>query len=258
VSEAGEQLSAISAAEYDRQWAQLQDFIRYNPGARHRRRLLERLVRRGDAPSTVLDAGCGLGEIVQLMHGVFPDAAITGVDISEVALESNARRFPFATFELLNIEQSKLDRVFDLVISSEVVEHLEDQPRAVAHLAEMVAPGGSLVVSVPAGKIFATERTFGHVRHPDLEWLRAAIEEHGLVVTDAFRWGFPTYLALKYVVNARPDMTMREFGWGTYGVVKRSLNDAIYYATFLNRMDSARGCQTFVRATRPAASTRAA
>ena len=86
----------------------------------------------------------------------------------------------------------------------------------------MVAPGGALVVSVLAGKMFATEKTFGHVRHPELGWLRGAVEQSGLVVTDAFRWGYPTYLALKYAVTRWPEMSMREFGQGSYGPFKRS------------------------------------
>jgi SAM-dependent methyltransferase len=251
VGDPGSGRSALTGSEYDEQWAQLQDFIHYNPGARHRRRLIARLVRAGDLPATVLDVGCGLGEITELLHGVFPDASITGVDISELALESNRRRFPFATFEVLDVQRGALDRSFDLVVSSEVIEHLEDQSAAVAHLAGMVAPGGALVVSVPAGRMFTTEKTFGHVRHPELDWLASTIEAQGLTVTEAFRWGYPTYLALKYAVNARPEMSMREFGWGTYGPIKKRLNDAIYLANFLNLRNSSRGCQTFIRAARP-------
>lgn len=247
----GEKL-ALSGTEYDRQWGLLSDFIRYNPGARHRRRLLTRLVRAGQAPGTVLDVGCGLGELVEMLHDLYPTAAITGVDISEHALDANSTRFPFASFGLLDVERDRLDRQFDLVISSEVIEHLDEQAEAVSNLCAMVAPGGALVVSVPAGKVFATEKSFGHVRHPELGWLEGAVGRAGLTVTDAFRWGFPTYLALKYVVNARPEMTMREFGSGTYSPFKRRLNDAIYLGTFACVKESSKGCQTFLRAVRPA------
>ncbi len=178
-----------------------------------------------------------------MLRRLFPHADITGVDISELALESNARRFPFDTFEVLDIQTGKLDRSFDLVTSSEVVEHLNDQHTAVMNLAAMVAPGGSLLISVPAGRIFATERTFGHVRHPELEWLTETLETQSLTVTHTFRWGFPTYLSLKYATNVRPEISMREFGWGSYGPFKRRLNDAIYLANFANLEHSRFGCR---------------
>ena len=46
---------------------------------------------------------------------------------------------------------------------------------------------------------------------------------------------------------------MREFGSGTYSPFKRRLNDAIYLGTFACIKDSPKGCQTFLRAVRPAA-----
>ncbi len=239
MSDVEDSASALSTDEYDRQWAVLQDFIRYNPGARHRRRLLERLISRADQPTTVLDAGCGLGELVLLLRDLLPSAAITGVDFSELAVQHARERFPFAQFEVLDLEHGRLAQSFDLVVNSEVLEHIADQDAAVVNVAAMVAPGGTLVLSVPAGPMFATERHFGHVRHPDLEWLTAAIEQEGLHVLEVFRWGFPTYLALKYLVNIRPDFTMREFGSGSYGPLKRWVNQALYTVNFLNRRDSA-------------------
>lgn len=52
------ELNPFSAAEYDKLWSSCDDFIKYNPGARHRRRHILSLLKTIQF-QTVLDVGCG-------------------------------------------------------------------------------------------------------------------------------------------------------------------------------------------------------
>jgi len=50
------------SSSYDDQWTQLQDFIKYNPGAKHRRRLIAGAITEIAAmPKSIIDVGCGPG-----------------------------------------------------------------------------------------------------------------------------------------------------------------------------------------------------
>ena len=87
----------------------------------------------------VLDAGCGEGVLVDEFAGRL---AITGVDANYASAHvttGSLLALPFA------------DGGFPRALCLDVLEHLsyEDQPRALAELHRVLAPGGELLVSVP-------------------------------------------------------------------------------------------------------------
>jgi hypothetical protein len=70
----------LQSFEFDEQWPRLSDYVRHNPGSRHRRRLIGRaLGSLGVSIDSVLDAGCGLGEVMQQVASSHPQARIVGV-----------------------------------------------------------------------------------------------------------------------------------------------------------------------------------
>ena len=91
------------------------------------------------ARTRVLDAGCGEGVLVD----EFADRlAMSGIDPnydSDRVQRGSLVALPFA------------DASFDRALCLDVLEHLsfDEQPRALAELARVVAPGGELLVTVP-------------------------------------------------------------------------------------------------------------
>ncbi len=233
---------------YDRFWQDCGDFARYNPGARHRRRRLGALV---DTLSfrSVLDVGCGNAEtLLWLRSRVASDVSFSGADLSPKTVQRNASRHPFARFFVLDVEQESLDDRFDLILCSEVIEHLEHQPEAIGNLARMVSPGGHLVLTCPTGRIHETERYFGHVTHPSRSGLRNLIVNAGLEIVSLENWGFPLYAALKYVTNVRPKWSLRNFGSSDYNSLAKALCQALYVIQFANLSTSPWGVQMFALA----------
>lgn len=92
------------------------------------------------------------------------------------------------------------DEVFDVVTAFDVVEHCESERRAVDELVRVLAPGGRLLVSVPAYQWAWTEFDVDNGHHRRYTRKRAvmALERSGLVVdraTYAFASVFPFFAA---------------------------------------------------------------
>jgi 2-polyprenyl-3-methyl-5-hydroxy-6-metoxy-1,4-benzoquinol methylase len=243
--------TAFNRSLYRDFWENCPDFARYNPGARHRRRYIARTLGRLHF-DTLLDVGCGDGELLTLLRSQFPaGVSFYGVDLSQATIERNRTRYPFATFDVLDVQRESLDRTFGAILCTEVIEHLDDPGRAIANLARMLSAGGQLIVTCPTGKVHATERHFGHVAHPTARALRTMLTDANLDVLRCESWGFPTYTALKYATNLRAEWAMKNFGTTTYSSGAKLLCHALYAANFLNAKSSPFGSQLFAIASRP-------
>ncbi len=240
----------VTAAErnrttYDALWPRFSDFIRYNPGARHRRRHVFALLD-GVRFGSLLDVGCGNAELLRLLAARHPGVALTGVDLSPVVIEQNRRAFPSMRFAVADLDREGLEGAFDVVVCCEVLEHLDCPERALVRLAAATVPGGHVVLTVPAGRIHATERRFGHVRHPTPTELRLWADAAGLDVVALQSWGFPTYALTKWATNLHADAALARFGGDrTYGPLEKMVSTGAWLVNFANLPSSPLGVQLF-------------
>lgn len=85
--------------------------------------------------STILDAGCAEGFVSQRLLEEWPHALVVGVDLDVEALARGRELHPAITFEPGDVTSLPFeDRSFDLVICSEVLEHLLHPEVALAEL----------------------------------------------------------------------------------------------------------------------------
>jgi SAM-dependent methyltransferase len=117
------------------------------------------------AGRSVLDAGCGEGYGARLLA----DGAASVVGIDRPAAVATARRRharPNLTFEEVDLgELATLGRRFEMVVSFQVIEHVEDPVGYLRALATAVAPGGTLAVTTPNRLMSVGENPY-HLR----EW----------------------------------------------------------------------------------------
>jgi SAM-dependent methyltransferase len=104
-------------------------------------------VRPGDR---VLDLGSGAGDFTALAAGA--GASALGAEVAEAAVSRARRQHPGLEFQLVPIEGPLpfLDNSFDLVWSSEVIEHVTDTARWLSEVRRVLAPGGRLLLTTPS------------------------------------------------------------------------------------------------------------
>jgi SAM-dependent methyltransferase len=116
---------------------------------RGRRTVIERVLDglRLPARARILDAGCGSGRnMVELArHGT-----VTGVELSETSVDLARGREIGEVVAGSVLEMPFPADSFDLAVSLDVIEHLEDDLGALREMRRTVTPGGSLLVTVPA------------------------------------------------------------------------------------------------------------
>lgn len=113
----------------------------------------------------VLDAGCGVGYGSEIMARSREACKVIGVEISLSAFSQARARLPVnATAICSDLLIYKPDAPFNVVVAFEMLEHVEDSDAMLAHLWEMVRPGGILLFSVPSDKVSADANPFHH-RH---------------------------------------------------------------------------------------------
>ncbi len=89
---------------------------------------------------------------------------------------------------------------FDVVVASDVLEHIDDDARAVQEIARVLQPGGAFIFSVPAHPwLFGPhDAALFHRRRYVERGLRSLVEESGLRIRRLSYWNstlFPLYCA---------------------------------------------------------------
>lgn len=125
---------------------------------------------------SVLDCGCGGGDFFDLVaqRAKRKLGYVAGIDVAEGAL-ARARRtghYDRLVQSLLRDAPSHFDRTFDLVLLSDVLFYVKDYLEVVRRLVPLVAPGGTLFVSLAVGRKYFDEA--------DVRRLRNALRAGGL------------------------------------------------------------------------------
>lgn len=112
--------------------------------------------------------GIGSGGTIQRLRRLAPQATVTGLDIDPEAVRLLAALDPTGTYRLADLETDEIapPASADLVVALDVIEHLDDDRRAVRRVHDVLAPGGLFAVHVPAHPwLFSThDEHLGHRR----------------------------------------------------------------------------------------------
>ena len=126
-------------------------------GGKRSNHFITKVLKLGSAKK-VLDYGAGRGLHVNLWEKTFPEAELHFCDISPVAMEKFSAKFPqYADrFYVIHDDQTACDdNSFDVVVSVEVMEHVEDLDAYLSSISRLVKPGGYFIWTTPCGNLFS-------------------------------------------------------------------------------------------------------
>lgn len=104
---------------------------------------------------TLLEIGCEQGNLLNFLSEKLPETTLAGTDISGVALEKAAEVLP----EKVILKENDITQetpkdlgVQDVLICSEVLEHIPDYKSAIANISEMATKDTLVIITVPLEK----------------------------------------------------------------------------------------------------------
>jgi len=106
---------------------------------------------RGNGQATVLDLGCGLGTIPFLLGSKGYTVTAVDLDAATIAACQQKNGFPHVKFVTGNAENIDLGQKFDVVIASEVIEHVPHPGLLMETISRHLAKDGIAIISIPNG-----------------------------------------------------------------------------------------------------------
>jgi 2-polyprenyl-3-methyl-5-hydroxy-6-metoxy-1,4-benzoquinol methylase len=212
--------------DWDHHWDSYGEAADGNPANDYRRSLVLKLLGRPAPGSVVLDVGSGQGVLAIHIRELYPDVAVRGVEYSAAGVRRSRAAAAARGVEVTFTERDLLEPVTldpdepaaTHAVCSEVLEHVDDPLRLMRNAMNLLAPGASVVVTVPGGPRSAFDKHIGHRRHFTAERLHRVLTDAGLEVDQVLRAGFPFFNLYKLAVIARgrrliADVESRAPGW---------------------------------------------
>ena len=131
----------------------------------YQRRLEALAARLGlEGPIRLLDIGCADGRLLDWYRqsGVGPRLETHGVELSESAAQTARRRGHRVVTGRFEVERELEPACFDLMLALHVIEHVDDPVGFAQHAADLLAPGGLLLVTTPNWDSRDARRFGGH------------------------------------------------------------------------------------------------
>lgn len=194
--------------DWNAMWSEQSD-VPLSPAQNFRQSLIIQEIQ-NYAPKTLLDVGFGLGFLLQEVAIRYPEMSLFGIEQSSVGLREAKEKVPSARLWNLDINSNPAswpsevrDLRLDLVVASEVAEHLDYPEVALANLRSLIKPGGLILVTVPGGPITKFDRVIGHRQHFDRTSVEKLLVKAGFKIETVEAAGFPFHNLYKLMVLLR-------------------------------------------------------
>lgn len=168
------------------------------------KKLLKKALIKNDVKS-VLDIGCGTGEMIRYINEMKPEINTIGIDLSDIAIKiandtNDKVNNQFIATDFFSFE---CGTKFDLISVIDVIEHVENDSKFVYKINNCLNQNGLLVISVPNLMAYWTkyDDAGGHFRRYSKRELTNLLQSSGFKVVKIITYGFPIHLVYLLVKN---------------------------------------------------------
>jgi 2-polyprenyl-3-methyl-5-hydroxy-6-metoxy-1,4-benzoquinol methylase len=140
---------------WDSHWQQKETRKVLNEWTERRAKEILQLIRRlGIQRPRMLDLGCGFGWFTERLADL---GEAQGIDLSPEGIAAARTRRPDISYLVGSVYDAPLPKnYFDIVVSQEVIAHVEDQPKYLERAADVLKAGGFLIITT--GNKFVIDR----------------------------------------------------------------------------------------------------
>ena len=144
----------------------------------------------------LLEVGCGTGN---LTGWLLRQGRVLAIDLKKDYLRIVQERYGdhpnligTLVWDIRENPREKMDRTFNTIICSNVLEHVEDDDLVLSHFYELLPEGGRLILLVPALKILYNhlDRELGHFRRYGREELIQKLKRNGFRINHLAYFNF--------------------------------------------------------------------
>lgn len=153
------------------------------------------LQRHAQSGRRLLDAGCGTGGMLAMLHAWETHGCDLAAEAVELCRERGLHQVLVSSVHEMPYE----DGIFDTVLSLDVLYHARVDPvRALAEMRRVLAPGGLLIVNVPAFECLrgAHDHAVEGARRYRLRSLIRLLAAQGFDIIEAHYWNAWLFLPL--------------------------------------------------------------
>lgn len=201
-----ESLPYLAYSEADSAWSdELTDLHEEQAGSTHpievasRQLAIDSMRLLGEA-LVILDVGCSSGFLIRELREQIPGAQLIGADYLSGVVEKASLRNPGVPFVQFDLRECPLPaNSLDGITALNVLEHIDDDQKALGHLHRILRPGGIAHIEVPAGpsSFDMYDEVLMHHRRYRLPELEKRVRNVGFRVEKATHLGFLLYPLFK-------------------------------------------------------------
>lgn len=145
---------------------------------------------------SLIDVWCWDGTLLKFISDNFIDKYFSWIDISDFAIKNNQKLLPNTSFFVQNIWEpftSDFSTTFDIVICSEVIEHVDNRKQVVLNLSSLVNNNWIIILTTQSWKRYFSDISIWHIKHFDLFELENEFKKYWLLPIVSYKKWWPFY-----------------------------------------------------------------
>lgn len=173
-----------------------------------RRHMVWKLLKNLDRNLSILDVGCSGGPLIRLLQKK-GFVKVAGIDINECSVQL-CRSLENADIRVADGCSTGFgDDQFDMVIASDVLEHIEEPIRGLTEWLRILKPKGRAIIFVPAFQFLWSrhDKVNRHYRRYTKQEIVTLLEQAGFCIERATYWNFCLFFPALFI-----RMIRRAFG----------------------------------------------